>query len=385
MKTENPPQKPAKAIISMILVLLIILVGLGVMKFLQANGPKASKQLSKKEVPVIRTLTVSSEPTQLFVKTQGSVKPSRKTQAASEVMGRVIDVSSAFKVGESFTKGDILLEIDGADYVSNLATAEATLADARLVLTQEEARADQANRDWKRLGRGEPSELVLRIPQIKSAKARILAAEASVGKAKRDLERTKLRAPYDCRVEATYTDLGSYITPGVPLADLYSIDAFEVRVPVTLDELGYLESSDVGGAEVDLSARIGNENLEWKGKVARSEKQIDRKTMTLYVVVEIIANDSSYPFPPSGLFVDAKIKGKSLEDVIKIPRSALRDNDTVLILSSESRLKFHPVEVVRSMSDTVIISNSLKNGTKVIISPMETAVKGMELQEEGAE
>lgn len=374
-----------KTIINIILVVLIIIAGLGVMRYLKSNGPKANKEAVKKVIPVVKTMVVTSKSAQLFVKTQGSVEPSRSTQAASEVMGRVIKVSPLFRVGEIFIEGDILLEIDGADYRSALATAESTLADARLALTQEEARADQAARDWAKLGSGEPSDLVLRKPQIKSAKARMLASEASVEKAKRDLERTKLRAPYDCKVKETYTDLGSYITPGMPLADLYSTSDFEVSVPLTLEELGYLESSEVVGTEVKMSARIGNENLAWLGKVTRNEGQIDRKTMTVNLIVQITANDSSYPLPPSGLFIDVEIIGKLLDDIVEIPRSALQSDNRVLILNSENKLEFSSVEVIRSMASTVIISNSLKNGMKIIISPMETPINGMELQEQVAE
>ena len=156
----------------------------------------------------------------LFVETQGRIEPARRTQAASEVMGRVIMVSPKFKAGGVFSTHEIMLETDGADYVAALALAESALVDAKLLLAQEQARADQAVRDWKKLGRGIPSDLVVRKPQIASVKARIAAAEASVGKATRDLDRTKLRAPYPCRVEATFTDLGSFVSPGARLASL---------------------------------------------------------------------------------------------------------------------------------------------------------------------
>ncbi|MBT8043656.1 MAG: efflux RND transporter periplasmic adaptor subunit, partial [Verrucomicrobiae bacterium] len=318
---------------------------------------------------------------QMFVQTQGKVEPSTRTQAASEVMGRVVEVSPMFKVGGVFTKNEIMLEIDSSDYKSALASADASLADAKLMLAQEQARAEQAQRDWEKLGRGEPSDLVVRKPQIASAKARIAAAEAAVEKAKRDLDRTKLRAPYDCRVEAVYTDLGSYIMPGARLADLYSKDALELRVPVTLEELGYLNGGEVVGADVKVNANIANKSRQWSGKVVRSEGMVDRTTMTMYLVVGLKQNEQSDVFglPPAGMFVRASITGDVMKNVFRIPRKALQPNNTLLTMTEENKLRIVSVEVARTLKDSVLVSGGLKNGTYVITSAMETPVPGMKL------
>lgn len=383
--TENFTKKTSWVHASKGVAIVVVLI-LGVVgkHYLETHGPKADKEPPPRVIPVVRVVTVKSADEQLYVQTQGRVEPSRRTQAASEVMGRVIMVSPKFKTGGVFAKNDIMLEIDSADYVSMLATAESSLADAKLVLAQEESRAEQARRDWAKLGRGNPSDLVLRKPQIVSAKARITAADAAVGKATRDLDRTKLRAPYDCRVEAAYTDLGSFITAGARLADLYSIDAFEVRVPVTLEEMGYLKTTDVIGAEVSTTATIGSKLRSWNGKIIRREGLVDQKTMTMYLVVGIDPNknDGQHTLPPSGLFVRAKIRGMIMSSVIKIPRSALRSNNTLLSVNADNELEIIPVKVARTLKKTVLISQGLKDGTKVIISPMETPVGGMQLSVE---
>ncbi|MGJ8676435.1 MAG: efflux RND transporter periplasmic adaptor subunit [Akkermansiaceae bacterium] len=383
MSEKKSSKGSLSVVIKIISVIAIILLGFAVMKFLSANGPEAVKEIPEKVIPVVETITAQASSEQLYINSQGQVEPSRQTQAASEIMGRVIQVSDEFESGGVFSQGEILLEIDSADYVSALATAEASLADAKLALIQEQSRAAQAERDWKKLGRGEASDLVLRKPQIVSAEARIKAAEASVSKSVRDLDRTKLRAPYDCRVEATYTDLGSYISPGMKLADLYSLDAFEVRVPVTLEEIGYLKPSEILGSDVALSAKFGNVERNWRGKVVRNESAVDRQTMTIYLVVEVMpeGDDAPYIFPPSGLFVNAEIKGKMTRDVINIPRSALRSDNTLLTLGADNTLKIIPVEIARTLRSSILVSKGLEDGVKVIVSPMETAVEGMELRE----
>jgi len=380
----NQSSPAGGAVIKVIAALAVLLVGGAGMVWLKGHGPKASKEDPTVVVPVVRVVRAEFFDKQLYVNTQGRVDPRIRTQAAAEVMGRVLRVSSKFKSGGQFAKGEVMLEMDGADYVAALAQAESVLADARLSLEREEARAAQARRDWKKLGRGDPSELVLGIPQIVSAKARVVASQAAVDKASRDLKRTKLRAPYDCLVETIYTDLGSYITPGARLADLYSTEAFEVRVPVTLEEFGYLEQGEGGvvGGDVTLQASIGGKMRYWKGSIIRSEGRVDRSTMTMYQVVKIKPNpdEKLFPLPPSGLFVTARIKGRVMSEVVELPRAALREDQTVLVLDAESRLRVVKVGISRTLEKSVLVHGGVNAGDQIVISPLETPVVGMKLQ-----
>ena len=381
LEQETQPEPGTmKMTTRLVLIVVVLAVGVAGFMFLKRNGPKADKELPPTVVPVVRVITAQSGDHQLFVSTQGRVEPARRTQAAAEVMGRVTKVSERFKAGGVFKQDEIMLEMDSADYVSALASAEATLADAELLLEQEQARAEQARRDWAKLGRGRPSDLVLRKPQIVSATARVNAAQASVEKATRDLERTKLRAPYDCRVEATYTDLGSYITPGARLADLYSQDRYEVRMPVTMEELGYLKNGIVGST-VTVSARLAGREHKWAGEIIRSEGNVDRNTMTTHVVMQIKPDENAgqFSYPPPGIVIEAEIKGRVMENVTELPRAALREDNTVLTMTGGNKLKIVPVELARTMEKEVLVSSGLANGTRVITSPVEMVVNGMNL------
>lgn len=387
MREEQHPAKPKNAslgfAIKLIVIVAVLLTGWGGMEWLKLHGPKASKESPEIIIPVVRIVTAEFTDRQLYVDTQGRVDPRIRTQAASEVMGRVLSVSPKFKSGGVFSKGEIMLEIDGSDYVAALAQAESVWADAKLSLEREQARAEQSRRDWAKLGRGEPSDLVLGKPQILSAKARVKASEAGVGKANRDLQRTKLKAPYDCLIEMTYTDLGSYIAPGARLADLYSTGSFEVRVPVTLEEFAYLSQDENGvvGDEVRLQARIGGKLRTWQGSIVRSEGRVDRTTMTMYQVVKINpnSNDDRFALPPSGLFVRARIKGRVMSRVAEIPRGALRQDNKVLFVDADQTLKMADVELARTLETTVLIRQGIEPGTQVIVSAMETPVVGMKL------
>lgn len=365
----------------LVALVLVLLVGFGVMKYLKDNGPVADRELPSRAIPVVNIIEAYAGKQQLVVTTQGRVEPARMTEAASDVRGRVVMVSPQFEAGGVFAKDEIMLEIDSADYVAARANARSTLADAQLLLVQEEARAEQAKRDWEKLGRGEPSDLVMRKPQIESARAHILAAQATLEKAERDLSRTKLRAPYHCRVKASYTDLGSYVMVGARLADLYSADAYEARVPVTLEELGYLNEGAIVGSSVLMKAELGGQVRQWKGLVIRNESQVDQQTMTIYLQVRFQVSDNMepYQYPPLGLFVEAEIQGRTVDQVMKIPRSALRADNTILTVNEVNELVIAKVAIARTLAKSVLVSEGLEIGARVIVSPMETPVPGMKL------
>jgi RND family efflux transporter MFP subunit len=335
-------------------------------------------------VTVVVEKAVVSE-VELKLKSGGEVLPRRRTAVSAEVGGRLSFVHDQFETGETFEgggperRGDLLLQIDRADYEAALAAGEATLADARLMLTMEEARKAQAMRDWLKIGNGEEaSELVKRIPQIASAKAKIAAAEAALEKAKRDLNRTEIRVPYDCRLERTYVDVGSTVTPGMPLVDLVSLGAVEVRLPLSLEDYGYLMRKDGGiTGEVEAIGRIGGKTVNWNGRIIRSEEMVERTTRSINVVAEFGTDGGDAP--PIGMFVQAFIRGKTLSEVVRVPRSAMIDGDNVL-LAKEGRLDIRPVEVLRTETAEVIVrggsaKGEVPAGAQIVITPPNSPVQ----------
>jgi len=371
----------ARAALVLVLVAVVLVAGVIGMAVLAMNGPKAEKDAPPKVIPVVNIITAEMSDQPLTVVTQGEVEAKMSTQIASEVMGRAIVVSPKLKAGGSFDRNEIMLEVDRSDYVSALARVESTLADAKLTLEQEQARAEQSMRDWRKLGKGEAPDLVARKPQIASAKARVNAAQADVERSARDLDRTKIRAPYLCKIDRSHIDLGAYITTGARVADIYSIRVREVRVPVPLKDLAYLQKKLIGSG-VKVNAELAGGMQTWSGKIVRNEGKVDRNTRMIYLVVEIAATETQpmADLPPPGLFVSASIQGRTMKNVVKIPRIALRADNTILTVDEKNQLKVISVKVARTMQDSVLISSGIDEGTKIITSAMETPVPGMDLE-----
>ena len=192
------------------------------------NRPEVETQAPTVEPPGVRAHLVTFETVRISVGSQGTVRPRTETQLVPQIAGRITSVSPSFVEGGFFEEGDVLLRLDRFDYEQAIVSARSQLAQARLQLAQEEAEAEVAQREWDALGRGDPRELTLRVPQLEDARASVAAAEANVERAERDLERADVVAPYSGRVRTKSVDVGQFVTVGSPIATVYAIDVAEV-------------------------------------------------------------------------------------------------------------------------------------------------------------
>lgn len=357
-------------------------------------GPDVEKVTPAPTLPLVRVRVVEPTEERLVVASQGSVVPSTESDLVAEVSGRIEWIAPGFRAGGFFRGGDELLRLDPRDYEVAVRGATAEIAQARVALAREEAEAELARSEWEELGRGEPSPLVLRRPQLEEARARLAAAEAALAKAKLDLERTHLVAPYDGRVRRAHVDLGEFVNRGVPLATIYGIDFAEVRLPVPDAELAYLDvplargadgEGETRGPEVRLRTHFAGELHEWRGRVVRSEGELDPQTRMVHLVAQVqdpygpVAESGGIPLAV-GMFVEAEILGRTVRDVVELPREALRGEHEVLVVGDAGRLRFRAVDVLRAGEETVLVEGGLERGERVVISPLDLAVDGMEVE-----
>jgi RND family efflux transporter MFP subunit len=344
---------------------------------LVTNERKAKQEDIPRAMPTVEVFTAAKGTHAVLIRSQGVVESRRETKLAIEVAGRVTEISPNLKRGGIVAEGEVLLRIDAADYRAALARAEASRADAELALVQEEARAAQARRDWEQLGRGEATPLVLREPQLASIRARLESAQAEVERAARDVERATVRAPFAARVRQAPVEVGVVLAPGGMVAELYSAEDLEVRMPLSLEDFGFLGEESRRG--IILRGSIGGEELEWPAEVARIDGEVDRRTLSAHVTLKVLPADGPRRFPPVGLFVHAEVKGKALPDVSEIPRTALRGEDEVIVVDADQRLDFRQVEVLRTTGRTVIVAGGIEAGDRVCLTRLNAPVKGMEV------
>ena len=359
--------------------LLLVALGGGAYSMAVKFGRRAAKAPVQTPVPDVEILVAKVSDAPLFIESQGVLEAVTRTRAAAEVAGRVVAVGPAWRDGAAFRTGEELLRLDDADYRAALANAEAAEAEAAMQLRLEEARAEQGLRDWKELATGgQPGELVTRVPQLKAAAARLAAASASVEKAKRDLERTILRAPYDGRMLRTLTDLGSWVSTGAALAEFHAIDRWQVRLPLPLDDFTVLERAE--GMPITLTASVGGRRIEIQATLARAAAEIDRASRTLPVTAEFTPKADMDPLVAPGLFVKATLPGRTLRNVVRIPRRALLPGDRVAICTAENHLTFRDVKIARAMRDDVLLSEGVKPGESILVTALAVITEGMEVR-----
>ncbi|MFT4547074.1 MAG: RND family efflux transporter MFP subunit [Verrucomicrobiales bacterium] len=342
-------------------------------------APEAKEEKREEILPTVEVIAVEATSTSIQIDSQGLIEAPTETSLAAEVGGTVIEVSEKFEVGGEFQRSKWLLKIEPADYASALAQMQANVAEAELNLSLEQGRARAAERDWKSVGDNKaPSDLVLRKLHIKSAKAKLESAKSAVEKANRDLARTEILAPYDCRIRATYAEVGSFVTPGARIADIYERGGFEVRLPIPLDDFAFIEE-DGTGSPVTFTAEIAGNVKTWRGKIIRDEGVIDRQSRSVYLVAHVDTKEQGKFLSP-GLFVKATIIGRELENIIALPRKALYGKDQVYIIDNENKLNFRTVTVARTERDRVLITDGLKSGERVCITNLAAAIDQMKVK-----
>lgn len=374
-----------RLIISIFGIVLVIALTWGGLVMMKKFQPEAVV-VPALRVPIsVKTQIAQPQSVTLTIETQGTVEAYRPVALMAQVSGQIIEVSPSLKTGRFFKAGDVLVRLDPRDYESALSLARAELASQQLRLIEEEARAQQAKQDWKLFGEGEPQPLVMRVPQIEEAQAAVAAAVAKVEHALRDLERTEIKAPYDGLILAKKVDLGQIVnhSSGTIVADICSTDYVEIRLPITLQDLTLIGTQPYGNnLSLTLTADIERGSLSWEGWLDRLEGSIDRKSRLAYVVAKVPDpyhfNDQQMREPLRiGQFVQAKINAKTVDNVFVLPRSALRERNTLLIVGNDKRLYSRVVTVLRSDTKEIVVADGLEAGERICLSRIAFFVEGM--------
>jgi len=385
-----------------ILPAILLLAGIGASWAIMALRPQVVTQTPKTEAPLVSIIQVEPQTLKLTVHSQGVVTPRHEIDLIPEVAGKVIRLHPDFVAGGFFESNSLLVAIDPRDYDYAIAQAQAQIAEAKRQLAMEEAQADQARNEWQALGDGEPSALAMREPQLAEARAKLKAAEANLTLAKIKRSRCELRAPFTGRLQAKNIGLGQFIQPGDKLARIYSTDVAEIRLPLPIDQLGFLdlplgESNSLSrsqipipqqnpgqawkrGPKVMLTSEFAGKTQTWEGRIVRTEGSLDESTGVLYAVAEVqepYQKKNNRPPLLSRLFVQAEIEGKAMHGLFVLPQSAMNASQEVLLIDAGHKLHIRRLEVLRSEPDRILVRQGLNSGDRLVTSGVQVPVEGM--------
>ena len=350
---------------------------------LMATAPVLEPSSVEKLATTVRVVEIQPKSVQLKVNSQGSVMPSTESQLIPEVSGKVSWMSPNLVAGGYFDDQEILIRVDDSDYKTKLDRAQANL-------TRAEAEQQHNEFEYRRMQSLVKRNLVSRsqlensLRAYRVAEASLQDATANFNQAEQDLARTQIRAPFAGLVRSENVDIGQFVSRGSPIATIYAGNQAEVRLPIADRQLAFLnipvsirgEIPQKFQPEVTLTAQYAGQTLEWKGNIVRSEAEIDISSRMVQLVARV--ESTSNPVPLSiGLFVSAEIQGLAAKNVVVLPREALRNDNQVLVVDDENRLRFRKIETLRLYQDDLLVQAGLEAGERVCISPLQTAIEGM--------
>lgn len=376
-------------IIRVVLPLAIVIAGglilLALVKF--RHAPQQKEQAAPGAL--VHLLALKPVDHQVEIGATGTVQANEEVSIIPQVGGRVVRMAPNLVVGGFFKKGELLFALEEDDYRLQVERARAGVAQAEFALAAATGRARVARQEWEQLGSGEEpaSPLVLHQPQLQEARANMAAAQANLRQAELDLSRTVLTAPFNCRIRSEQIAPGQYLKSGNPVAVVAASDSAEIIVPLPLEEMAWLMIPGTGrsngpGSAATVSLVLGGERYQWQGRLRRTLGELDEKGRMARVVVGV-AN----PYGQAGkldlagnLFVAVRLTGPVLRGVFAIPRSALREKNTVWLMDKEQNLAIRPVSVRRLERDLVLVDGGLKEGEQLVLTYLSGAAEGMRLR-----
>jgi RND family efflux transporter MFP subunit len=366
-------------------ILLLIAAFGGASVLLATRAPFQPSQ--PQPVPTaVRVVDVAPQPVRLKVHSQGTVQPRVETELVPEVAGNVVWVSPNLVPGGYFEAAETLLRIDDRDY-------DAAVRRARATLTRAEAERRHARFEYERAedlhGRQliSRSDLEAALRTVTVADATVEDARLALETAERDFARTIIRAPFAGFVRSEQIDAGQFVSRGTSVATIYAADYVEIRLPIADREFAYLNVPVARRGEIDeqaappvrVAAQLAGLAQTWNGKLVRTEAEIDPGSRMIYAVARVRATEQ-HPPPPVGLFVQAEIEGIAVDNVVVLPRAAVREGGRVLVVDHENRLRFRDVEVLRIYREDAFVQGGLRPGERVVVSAIQTVVEGMPVQ-----
>lgn len=374
---------------------VILLCGMSIAWALIVIRPDPGTSELPKVIPPVDVIRAIPQSITLNVHAQGVITPRTEIDLVPEVTGRITRLHPAFVTGDTFSKDEILVTIDPRDYDLAITSAEAEVAEARHRLALEEAESEQARHEWETLGsKHPPTALMLREPQLAEARAKLKAAQASLEQARLQRSRCDWRAPFTGKIRSKTIGLGQYVQSGNPVARLFATDTAEVRLPLAMDQLNYLEwprysdteknrQTDAGDSpRVILSARLAGMQQTWKGRIIRIDNAVDETTGLIHAVAEIHYpqknHENQHQLMP-GLFVNAQVEGRRLDNVFRLPREAINVERQVLLIDEDERVRIQPVDILRIETDYVLVNSGLGANDLVVASAITSLSAGVKV------
>ena len=376
-----------RLMVKIVLPVCLILAGMAGWSYFKSKEPKMKRKPPKKQVVVVKTISMKPGNYQISVQVMGTVMPDKEIILKSKVSGEVISISPRFAQGGVMKKGETILNLDDSDYRIEVQKAQSALDKALADLAIEKGSQMIAKEEFKLINEAsqvevKATDLAMRKPQLIQAKASVDSARADLEKAQLNLSRTKVILPFNALVLEEHVNLGSLVTVQGSLATLVDVDTYRVEAQVPPDRLAAFSMGQVSGSDAIIHSQYSNQT--WQGKVIRTTGKMTSKSRMAGVIILVpdpmgLKSHGNSPQLLIDDHVDIRIMGDTLENVFLLPRSILRDGNTVWVYHS-GVLEIKEVSLAWKEDKVVYVKSGISPGDAVITSDLPVAVNGMALQ-----
>ncbi len=399
----------------------ILAVGAGGMSHLISSKPRLEPSPSAERVWTVDAVTVSLDDVQPEIRLFGRIFAAREIQLRALVPGQVVEVHPELVEGGLVRRGETILAIDEFEYRSALKESEARLAEAKARLAELEARraaeAKALEHDWNILAllvrdleraerlsaRGILSDKALddkRLELVRQERAVELrrngvAAEAArleqqnaivarldvaARRARYDLERTRLRAPFDGVLRDTAAQVGQRLGVNDKVGGLIDTSRLEARFLIPDAEYGRLAGTDRGivGRTARVIWRAGRQKLRLDAVIQRVGARIDPGSGGVELFARIDDGDAAASLRP-GAFVEILVRDRSYAMVARVPETVLRPGDVAYGIE-DGRIVPRQTEIVGRVGNDVLLRGDLSDGERVITTRSAAIVPGLRVE-----
>ena len=398
---EDSPKRPsAQSLIHKVprkwrIVICISMVAFLFIFILNAYKPQAQKRSIPETIVRVEVIQAERSNYPIIVNANGTVEAETRGNLVAQIRGEIVAVSNNFRTGGRFRKGDLLIQLDQRDYQAELSRALAQLSQAQAAYQQEQATSKQAKQDWQRLGNTTAApDLVLRKPQLTAAKAQYDSAKAAHDTAELNLSRTAITAPYDGRIIERRAVLGQYVSVGTPIAEVFATDGVEVRLPISQEEFSQLgldsftnreptvsahgDDTQAAPFKVSITSTIGNQSYQWDAIIARTDSTFDINTRQIDIIAEVqdpFGKLSAQPALKIGQFVNARIEGRTIDNVFVIPNKSIREGRYVYAVR-DGKLSKQNITILWQDDQNALVSDGLETNELVVTTSLNSTLEG---------
>jgi membrane fusion protein (multidrug efflux system) len=347
-----------KRMLLMLVVMIVIVGGLGFVKFQQIQTAIAQGASFQPPPEAVTTIVAEQTEWPQTISAIGSVAAVQGVTVSADLSGTVDRV--AFDSGRAVRQGDVLVELDTRQERAQLAAAE--------------AQRDLARTNFDRM-QGLLKDNVISRAEFDRATADDKETAARVGEIRAAIQRKRITAPFSGMLGIRQVNVGQYLSSGEPIVQLHSLNPIYVNFDVPQQATSEMR---IGRTVRITSAEASGDgaSFEHEGRITALDSVVNSETRNIQVQATL-ANPEGRLRP--GMFVQVEVVLGSGQPLIALPATAISYapyGDSVFVVAnvkgengqSYRGVRQQFVKLGGARGDQVAVVSGVSQGEEIVTS-----------------